>query len=77
MSNLDLVLFDELHGIRYLLGLELAQLLKQMVERELLVTVVLDCCFSGEVVRHHDSDMTGIRAINYDPIIAAAYPPNI
>jgi len=47
------------------------------VEKGLLVTVVLDCCFSGGVVRHHDSDMAGIRAIDYDPIIAAAYHPKL
>ncbi|KAE9363027.1 hypothetical protein N431DRAFT_296842, partial [Stipitochalara longipes BDJ] len=77
LSNFDLVLFDELHGIRYLPGLEFAHLLKQIVEKGLLVTVVLDCCFSGGVVRHHDSDGGGIRAIDYDPIIAAAYPPKL
>jgi hypothetical protein len=77
LSNFDLVLFDELHGIRYLPGIELAHLLKQMVEKGLLVTVVLDCCFSGGVVRHHGSDVGGIRAIDSDPIIAAAYPPKL
>jgi hypothetical protein len=36
---------------RPFLGLELARILKDMVDKGLVVTLVLDCCFSGSVLR--------------------------
>ena len=68
-----LVLFHP-DGSRYLYGLELACLLKKMVDKGLLITLVLDCCFSGSVVRHGDREYTGIRAVPYDSATDAAYP---
>jgi len=38
-------------GGRYLRDLELARLLDELVRRELVVTVVLDCCYSGGMTR--------------------------
>ncbi|KAL7800907.1 hypothetical protein V8C43DRAFT_272845, partial [Trichoderma afarasin] len=43
-----------------------------MVEKGLLVTVVLDCCFSGSVLRTRNVQGAGIRSVDYDPAIAAA-----
>jgi hypothetical protein len=41
---------------------------KEIVEKELLVTIVLDCCFSGGMVRNHDSDDFNIRYLEWDAI---------
>lgn len=71
-GDLALVLFHP-DGSRYLYGLELACQLKEMVNKGLLVTFVLDCCFSGSIVRHGDRENTGIRTIPYDSTIDAAY----
>ncbi|KAH0522767.1 hypothetical protein TsFJ059_006563 [Trichoderma semiorbis] len=46
-----------------------------MVEKGLLVTVVLDCCFSGSVLRTGNVQGAGIRSVDYDHAIAAATPP--
>ncbi|KAA6413074.1 MAG: hypothetical protein FRX48_02818 [Lasallia pustulata] len=71
-GDLALVLFHP-DGSRYLYGLELACQLKEMVNKGLLVTLVLDCCFSGSVVRHGHRENTGIRTIPYDAATDAAY----
>ncbi|KAI1361713.1 caspase domain-containing protein [Xylaria arbuscula] len=42
-------------------GLELAKILRHMVSQGLLVTLVLDCCFSGSVVRGHRSRYSQVR----------------
>lgn len=42
---------------------------KEMVEKELLVTIVFDCCFSSGMVRNHDSDDFNIRHLEWDAII--------
>jgi hypothetical protein len=76
-GDLALVLFDDVHGSRYLLGLDLAYRLSEMVKKGLFVTLVLDCCFSGSVVRYSDPNGAGIRAIDYDPAVDAAYPQNL
>jgi hypothetical protein len=78
-GDLALVLLDgtNVNGIRYLRGLELAYLLNNMVEKGLKVTLVLDCCFSGSVVRIKDPHITGLRNLDYDPIVDAAYPQNL
>jgi Caspase domain len=73
-GDLALVLFDDVHGCRYLRGLELAYLLDEMVKMGLFVTLVLDCCFSGSVVRLGDPHGDAIRAVDYDHAIDAAYP---
>ncbi|KAI0468194.1 hypothetical protein F4859DRAFT_506315 [Xylaria cf. heliscus] len=45
-------------------GLELAHILKSMVSKGLLVTLVLDCCFSGSVVRDSPNSSTRYRYYN-------------
>ncbi|KAH8895993.1 hypothetical protein GQ53DRAFT_640491, partial [Thozetella sp. PMI_491] len=47
-----------------------AQLAK-MVKKKLIVTLVLDCCFSGSVMRNDDS----IRFLPYDFLVDTAHPP--
>jgi hypothetical protein len=76
-GDLALVLFDDVNGSRYLRGQELASQLNKMVKNGLWVTLVLDCCFSGSVVRHSNLNGGGIRAIDYDPAIDAAYPSTL
>ena len=72
-GDLALVLLEGLNGdrIRYLRGEELAGLLHGMVEKGLAVTVVLDCCFSGSVMRNNHT----VRFLSYDPEVDMAYPP--
>lgn len=73
-GDLALVLFDLAKGSCYLKGRDLANRLNDMVKKGLLVTLVLDCCFSGSVVRHSSPHNNGIRTIPYDAAIDAAYP---
>lgn len=78
-GDLALILFDnDIVGSRYLRGLELANLIQGMVKKDFLVTIVLDCCFFGSVLRydhpHYDAD---VRATNYDHIVDVAYSQNL
>lgn len=76
LGNLALVLFENNeHGISYFKGDILASCLKKMVEKGLLVTVILDCCFSGSVLRTGNVQGVGIRSVDYDSAIAAATLP--
>ncbi|KAL6798175.1 caspase domain-containing protein [Trichoderma sp. SZMC 28012] len=75
VENLALVLFHDQNGIQYLYGNTLASCFKRMVDKGLLVTVVLDCCFSGSVLRTGNVRGVGIRSVDYDPTIAAATLP--
>ncbi|KAF5688746.1 hypothetical protein FDENT_4689 [Fusarium denticulatum] len=62
-GELGLVLYDNgEHGASYFRGRFLAQALKRMVDKGLVVTVALDCCFSGAVTRGDR-----VRAMKYDP----------
>lgn len=61
------------NGIRYLRGVELAFQLKQMVNKGLKVTVVLDCCASGSVMR--DRLDASIRFMPYISAVDTAFPP--
>ncbi|KAF4499926.1 Metacaspase-1A [Fusarium agapanthi] len=66
-GELGLVLYDNgEHGASYFRGRFLAQALKRMVDKGLVVTVVLDCCFSGAVSRGDR-----VRAMKYDPSLDA------
>lgn len=78
-EDLALILFDDVRGSRYLRELELANLIQGMVEKGLLVTIVLDCCFSGSVVRRygHLHYVAGVRATDYDHAVDVAYPRNL
>ena len=69
-GDLALVLLDEGKENRKLRGLILADLLKAMVDKELVVTLVLDCCFSATVYR--DNDPT-IRFLPFDAEIDSKY----
>ena len=73
MGDLALVLLETTGrtGIRYLRGAELALLVKRLVDKGLIVTLVLDCCFSGSVMR----DDSSARYLRYDAQVDAAYPP--
>lgn len=69
---LPLLVVTENIGLRYLRGLELAHIIKEMAEKGLIVTLVLDCCFSGSVARKDSR----VRYLDYDPDVDAAYPLN-
>jgi hypothetical protein len=60
-------------NVHYLRGSELAYFVRAMVEKGLIVTLVLDCCFSGSVMR----DDASIRYLDYDPQIDATYPASV
>ena len=52
---------------QYLRDLELATLLNKMVDKQLVVTVVLDCCHSGGAVRGEDTDIRGLDTVDRTP----------
>ena len=64
---------DDVTNIQYLRGSELAYWLKKFVENDLKVTLVLDCCASGSVVR--DKKDPAARYLPYDAEIDRAHPP--
>ncbi|RTE82242.1 hypothetical protein BHE90_003248 [Fusarium euwallaceae] len=71
-GDLALVLFDRgPDGARYLHGQELSISLKRAVDKGLKLILVLDCCFSGSVVRNDDS----VRSLPYDVEVDRRYPP--
>jgi len=73
--------------VRYLRGLELAHLVKALVAKGVVVTLVLDCCFSAAFSRRdggveededggtsdQDDRTRSSRYLEYDPEIDAAY----
>lgn len=65
-GDLALVLLDERNEGRekYLYGAVLASHLRKMVDKGLVLTLVLDCCFSAAVYRHDDSM---VRYLPYNP----------
>lgn len=73
-GSLALVLFDHEHGSRLLHGQLLSSVLERMTEKGLYVTLALDCCFSGMILRSDEQSYTGIREAIYNPAIDAAYP---
>ncbi|KAM0450961.1 hypothetical protein ACHAO4_006353 [Trichoderma viride] len=78
LGNLALVFFENnKHGISYFMGQSLANCLKIMVDKKLLVTVVLDCCFSGSVLRADNVRGASIRSVEYNPAVDAAALPEL
>lgn len=59
--------------VTYLWGFDLARLLKDMVDKGLVVTVVLDCCFSGSVYR--DDEGAGTRFLPFDHEVGMRHLP--
>jgi hypothetical protein len=59
--------------IQYLRGTELAYQLHRLVEKGLKVTVVLDCCASGSVVRDRLDPL--VKYLPYDLAVDVAHPP--
>lgn len=58
---------------QYLRDLELAQLLKELVDQKLVVTLVLDCCHSGGATRG-DAEIRGMDVIDDKPLQASFVP---
>lgn len=74
-GELALVLFEDNEvGISYLRGRYLAEALQRMVNKGLMVTFVLDRCFSGSVVRHNDWQSFDVRSLSYNPDVDAVNP---
>lgn len=71
-GDLALVLLntEKDNQVSYLWGLELASLLKMMVDNGLVITLILDCCFSASVYRRDDPT---IRFLPYDAKIDSRY----
>jgi hypothetical protein len=61
--------------VSYLWGSGLARLLKAMADKGLVVTLVLDCCFSASVYRYDDD--AGFRFLPYDAEIESKHLPNL
>lgn len=55
-------------------GPQLAGLLKSMVTKELVITLVLDCCFSASVYRNKDPT---VRYLPCGRLDASTYPPTL
>ncbi|BAZ21216.1 peptidase C14 caspase catalytic subunit p20 [Kalymmatonema gypsitolerans NIES-4073] len=53
---------------QYLRDLELAQLLKELVDKKLTVTVVLDCCHSGGATRG-EAEIRGMDVVDDKPFL--------
>ena len=49
---------------QYLRDLELAMLMKKMVDKGLVVTLIIDCCHSGGTVRGEYADIRGLDTID-------------
>ena len=73
-SDIALVLFDKRHGTRYFHGDQLARYLKGMIEKGLQVTLVLDCCYSGDFVRDDDPNRYPTRGVDWDQAIDDKFP---
>ncbi|KAL8818201.1 MAG: hypothetical protein Q9223_003113 [Gallowayella weberi] len=69
-----LVLYDHEQGSRLLHGQLLSSVLERMTEKGLYVTLALDCCFSGTVLRTNEHSYNGIRETHYNPAVDVAYP---
>lgn len=63
------------HGSQeeYLRGPSLAGLLSLMIEKELIITLVLDCCFSASVYRNSGDDAT-VRYLSYEGLAYSSVP---
>lgn len=73
IEDLALILLDEDGSrVRKLFGPRLAGLLKPMVDKALVITLVLDCCFSTSVYRNSDPN---VRYLSCGRIGALTYPP--
>ena len=66
------LLHDDGVDSRYLRSRTLAEALGKMVDKGLIVTLVLDSCFSGGTLRGHRMFDIGIRSIEYD----SSFEPN-
>lgn len=53
---------------QYLRDLDLAQLLKELVAKDLTVTAILDCCHSGGATRG-DSEIRGMNVVDEKPLL--------
>ncbi len=72
-GDLALVVLDGLDACeeRYFHGTELAEHLRDMVDKGVGVTIVLDCCYSGSTLRNDEV----VRYVPYRPEIDMKYPP--
>ena len=68
-GDLALVLYDPVSNVSYLQGLKLACMLKEMVAKGLKPVLVLDCCYSGAVLRDGRDRNGKIREAIYNPEI--------
>ncbi|KAI2464032.1 hypothetical protein F4781DRAFT_414539 [Annulohypoxylon bovei var. microspora] len=67
---LALVLYDAGPlGSRYLYGSILRSAINKMAEKDMHVTLVLDCCFSGSVLRTGRLQGSAVRYLEYNPSV--------
>ena len=60
-GDLALVLYDPISNVRYLQGLVLACMLEELVDKGRQPVLVLDCCYSGSVLRDEPNRNGEIR----------------
>ena len=75
-GDLALVFYEPNHfGFSYMKGGKLGNLLKRMVDKRLQVTLVLDCCFSGSIMRKEkENETVRVRTIAFNPSAAGTSP---
>lgn len=74
-GDLVLAVFDHSRGVRYFRTIEITSVyLKELVRNQVFVTVTLDCCCSGSVVRHGRKLYSTVREVPFDPRIDNAFP---
>ncbi|KAI2616351.1 caspase domain-containing protein [Hypoxylon sp. NC1633] len=72
-GELALVLFEANKAEKNVFeGRYLASAIRRMVEKGCIVTLVLDCCFSGSVVRSDEYQGWSVRCVDYDSAVGAA-----
>jgi len=67
-GQLALALFDQ-NGFRLMRGYTLGKYLEDIAGRGVFVTLVLDCCFAGDIFRGGRQNSATVRSINYSPTL--------
>ncbi|KAI0189783.1 hypothetical protein EV127DRAFT_512167 [Xylaria flabelliformis] len=75
-GDLALVLLDGKDGVRALYGSRLALTLKSMVDEGLVVTLVLDCCFSASFYRRYHEYEPNIRIFPHSTLVPTSSAPS-
>ncbi|KAI0866564.1 hypothetical protein F4860DRAFT_457745 [Xylaria cubensis] len=75
-GDLALVLLDGKDGVKALYGSRLALTLKSMVDEGLVVTLVLDCCFSASFYRRYHEYEPNFRIFPHSTLVPTSSAPS-